>query len=289
MIASSKCASAVLSSSKCARTVLASALLLLLVAGAVLGFAGVSVYADDLGDVSASSDSDSGVVGINQETGYRVVIEDTIDLLTDTQEEALYEDMYPITQYGNVAFMTYYGSDSDYEEAAGQYCNNTFGRYANAVVFVIDMTYRQLIIHSDGDVYDVITSGYATSITDNIYTYATDGDYYTCASMAYSQIYTVLEGGFIARPMKYICNFLIAVGVGVVVNFIIVFATSSSKRAGEAEIIGATQHSYVANDVKISIIDKKTVYSPPSSSSGGGSGGGGGGGGSSGGGGSHGF
>ena len=51
----------------------------------------------------------------------------------------------------------------------------------------------------------------AYSITDNTYTYATNKDYYGCASYSFKQINTILSGGKIAEPMRYTSNIFIAI------------------------------------------------------------------------------
>ena len=46
-----------------------------------------------------------GSVYTNPETGYEVVIDDRVDLLTEEEETALAETMKPLTAYGNVGFV----------------------------------------------------------------------------------------------------------------------------------------------------------------------------------------
>ena len=42
----------------------------------------------------------------NPQTGYSIYIEDGEDLLTDSEETALIEDMKPITEFGNAGFVS---------------------------------------------------------------------------------------------------------------------------------------------------------------------------------------
>ena len=42
----------------------------------------------------------------NPQTGYSIYIEDGEDLLTDSEETALIEDMKPVTEFGNAGFIT---------------------------------------------------------------------------------------------------------------------------------------------------------------------------------------
>ena len=172
----------------------------------------IPVYADE-------SDLGLNVVYKNPETGYVIVIEDDEDLLTDNEEKALISDMMPITEYGNAAFVSCYSTD----KTTAKYANDwSYGRFGNesGTAFVIDMYNRIIQIASAGDVYKVITKGYANTITDNIYRLASKGDYYGCASSAYQQEYTLLEGGRISRPMKHITNLLVALTLAIIINYL---------------------------------------------------------------------
>lgn len=183
-----------------------------LTSGELFGLEQAKVYADEL-------DSGSGVVYKNPETGYVIVIEDGEDLLSEQEESALVSDMMPITEYGNVAFVSCYST----EKTTARYANDWYyGRFGNenGTAFVIDMYNRIIQIASAGDVYKVITKGYANTITDNIYKFASKGDYYGCASSAYKQEYTLLEGGRISRPMKHITNLLVALTVAIILNYL---------------------------------------------------------------------
>lgn len=226
----------------------------------------------------------------NQDTNYEVIIDDQADLLTDAEEADLLEDMKPITEYGNVAFVSI--SDNPYhstETFAREFYRQYFAQNSGTV-FLIDMDHRYIWIHSDGAVYKRITTSYANTITDNVYSYASDQDYYDCASNAYEQIYTLLEGGKIAQPMKYICNLLLAIILALLINFFIVMWYSRSKKASTSEVLTGIYHKVDILNPTVNHTHQTKRYSPQSSgSSGGHSGGGGGGGGRSGGGGGHSF
>ena len=159
----------------------------------------------------------------------------------------------------------------------------------NGTLFLIDMDNRELYIFSDGDVYRTVTTSYANVITDNIYTYASDGDYFTCADNAFDQIASLLEGQKIAMPMKYISNALLALLLSALLNYFLVSFLSRSRKCSDEELLSAGQASFVFRNAAAKKTTTTKVYNPSSSGSGGGSSGGGGGGGSSGGGGGHSF
>lgn len=234
---------------------------------------------------------DSFFVYDNPSTGYSIYMDDEEDLLTDAEEAALIEDMKPITEYGNAGFVScqvYSQSTEDYAKERYAYLFGT----DSGTLFVIDMGNRQLYIKNNGAVSKTITNAYSNTITDNIYRYASQGDYYTCASTAFSQIYTVLEGGRIAQPMRYITAALLALILGFLINFLILRVVTLPGEAGTEEIINAADVEFVLRNPESRFTNRSKVYSPVKRSGGGGGGSRGGGGGFSGGGGSgggHGF
>ena len=233
-------------------------------------------------------------VSAAEDTSYRIVIDDDADLLQSGEESLLLEKMAPVTQYANVAFHTVpeygdpYSTVEDYAEA---YFARTFGSGQNGVVFIIDMDLRKVCVWSDGRAYRTITKGRANTITDNIYRYATDGRYFDCAAEAFSEIYTILDGGRIAEPMKIVSNVLLAAALAFLIMFLVVQSVSGLKKPTAEEWKASSFTVFEAAEPTVEHTGTTRRYDPPSSSSGGGghSGGGGGGGGHSGGGGSHSF
>lgn len=221
---------------------------------------------------------------------YEVVIEDNEDLLSDSEEALLREKMSEITKYGNVGFI----SARQYSMETGTYAKQEYRRLFgtdSGTLFVIDMGQRNIWIFSDGSIYRTITKPYANTITDNVYRYASREQYYECAYNTFDQIYTLLEGGRIAQPMKHISNVLIALVLAVLINFVLLIFERREKKEDTRTVMKA-----MTTAVGVTVLSKTLTHSRRSlhvESSGGGSsgggGGGGGGGGSSGGGGGHSF
>lgn len=224
---------------------------------------------------------------IDMSNNYRLVIEDDADLLTDEEEKDLEEVMLPLTDYGYIAFKTVNSNYSTTASYARNYYHEKFGTQSGTV-FIIDMDNRNIYIFSDGANYKVITTSKANTITDNIYTYATKGDYYNCAKKAYEQMNTILRGGKIAEPMKYISNAIVSLILSSFFGFLIAFFCFKIKKSSADEILKNSISSVVVNTITGKKTGTHSVYNPPSSSSSGG-GSSGGGGGSSGGGGGHSF
>lgn len=225
----------------------------------------------------------------NADTGYRALIEDHADLLSRGHEDDLLETMKGITAYGNVAFKSVDTNNSTTAALAESYYRSVFGK-DSGTVFLIDMDNRMIYIFSDGKVYRTITKAYANTITDNVYRYASQGDYYTCANEAFLQMQKLLDGGRIMQPMKYINNALLALLLAFLVVFGYICIYSRHKQPTDTELLKRIHKQFSAGNASATFTHETKIYSPPSSDSGGGgSSGGGGGGGSSGGGGGHSF
>ncbi len=222
--------------------------------------------------INNSLDS-SSTTGISQTNGeYQLIIEDDANLLTGSQKELLEEDMAKLTEYGNIVFKSINTNTTTTASYAKRYYNDRFGR-KSGTLFLIDMDNRKIYIFSNGENYNKITDAKAETITDNIYELATDKKYYECAKEAYSEILTVLEGGKIAEPMKYISNGVLAVMVALFVNFAIFKIATNNKKASGNEQIKECERFLEHTTPVATRTGSHRVYSPRSSSSGGGGGG----------------
>lgn len=223
---------------------------------------------------------------INEESSYKFYILDNAGLFSDGDTDYLYYDLENISYVANVGIVTLdENTYSDTESFANHFLLDNFGDDVEAIVFVIDMDNRVLTIWSDGKIRSVIEPK-STTIVDNVYTYASDGDYLECAKEVLSEIDAVINGQRIAQPMKYLSNACISVLIALIFSYVIAMGTSSSFKAKDSETLEAIFKKFEIKNADAVYTHTTREYSPESSSSSGGSSGGGGGGG---GGGSHGF
>ena len=127
---------------------------------------------------------------INDETNYTASIDDKANLLTSEERTKLFEEMKPLTKFGHIAFVSTANNYTSVESFADSYYHNAYGT-ESGTIFIIDMSNRKIYIFSDGANYRTVTSAKAYSITDNTYRYATNKEYYNCASYSFKQIYTI--------------------------------------------------------------------------------------------------
>ena len=207
----------------------------------------------------------------NPETGYVIYIADEEDLLTDSEEVQLIEDMKPITEYGNAGFVSCENNSVSTRQFAEQKYSSVFGSESGTLL-LIDMGMREFYIRNNGSVSRIITSAYSNTISDNIYKYASDRYYYKFASVCFIQELELLRGGKIAQPMRYISAALLALILGLLLNYLILRAVTVPRTAGNHEIIDAAQVDFILRNPTSRHTNTTKVYSPIRSSGGGGGG-----------------
>lgn len=226
----------------------------------------------------------------NGETGYTAVIEDGAGLLDAAEYDGVFDAMMPITDTCNAGFYTYSGESKEYVMTkAKTWANSVFpGR---CTLFIIDMATRQLAVWSSTDVQQTLTTAKGYTITDNVFSYASRGEYARCAETAFNQMNRVLKGEKVSGPMRLISNALLAVLAAILLAYLFISARMEQEvKVSLPDIVTATTGAGAVIAAKT--LTRKVRHS--SSSGGGFHGGGGGGfhgggGGFSGGGGSHGF
>ncbi len=233
------------------------------------------------------------------ESGYKVVIDDEADLLTEGEELYLGTIMEKVLPFGNAAFVSVNQNPSSTERLAESKFLEFFGDTSGALL-IIDMDNRYIQLIADGAVYKTVTKTRCNEITDNIYAYASKGEYLLCVTKAFEQVVDLLEGGRIAAPFRYVTNAFLAVCAALLGNFALMSFQRRKKVSPENALkvkvavntAGSAVKAGVVAAVALTMLNQRKTKHVESSSSGGRSGGGGGfsgggGGGFSGGGGGH--
>ena len=228
------------------------------------------------------------LIEVNNETGYDLFVEDKANLFTEEQIDILMDALLDLSYFGHAGVITLVKNPyNDTEKYAYEFMIQNY-RYQNAAMLVIDMDTRTLTVWGNGDIQARIER-FGTTITDNIYEYASAGEYYACAYEAIEEMYTVLHGEKIAQPMKYLSNACLAILLSLILSYFIARKTSSTSKATNRETMQGLFTSFKLENQRAHRTFTTREYSPRESSSGGSSGSSGGGGGGGGGGGSHGF
>ena len=209
----------------------------------------------------------------NSDTGYTAYIDDEEDLLSSSEEENLLKKLVPLTQYGNVAFLSGRGEYSAAATIRDFYNEVFYGK--SGLIFFIDMENREIRIQSGGAFYRTISSDVANSITDNVYVFASNGDYYRTAAVAFSQVKAKMEGRFVATPMRWISNFFLAIFLGLLFNFTMLLMTWKQNRAGSKAVLGSLRPNMILGNREVIMTNQTKVRLSSSSSRRGGRSGGG--------------
>ena len=209
----------------------------------------------------------------NKDTGYTAYIDDEEDLLSSEDEENLRKQLIPLTEYGNVAFLSGRGEYSAESTIRNFYRTVFSGK--SGLIFFIDMENREIRIQSGGAFYRTISSDVANSITDNVYVFASNGDYYRTAAVAFSQVKAKMEGRFVATPMRWISNFFLAIFLGLLFNFTMLLMTWKQNRAGSKAVLGALRPNMILDNREVIMTNQTKVRLSSSSSRRGGRSGGG--------------
>ena len=217
----------------------------------------------------------------------------------EAQEADLHAIMEKVLPYGNAAFVSVDKNATTTERLAESKFLEFFGDTSGALL-IIDMDNRYIQLIADGAVYKTVNKTRCNEITDNIYRYASQKDYYTCAAKAFEQVTRLLEGGKIAAPFRYVTNAFLAVCLALIGNFAVMSLQRRKKVAPENALnvkvavntAGSVAKSAIVAGVVLKMLSQrktKHVESSGGGRSGGGFSGGGGhsGGGFSGGGGGH--
>lgn len=188
-----------------------------------------------------------------EESAYRVVIDDEADLLTGAEEAELTAVMEKVLPYGNAAFVSVNQNSTTTERLAEQKFLEFFGDTSGALL-IIDMDNRYIQLIADGVVYKTVNRTRCNEITDNIYRYASQKDYYTCASKAFEQVVRLLEGGKVAAPFRYVTNAFLAVCLALIGNFAVMSLQRRKKVAPENALNVKVAVNTASSAVKTAIV-----------------------------------
>lgn len=209
--------------------------------------------------------------GTNKSTGYEYILEDSANFIDDAVKGRLISQMKKTTEYCNIAVVTTtshpYGSTESY---AVNTFEGYFGNGANGVIFVIDRDLDEIYLACEGSTQRTIPNSKCNSICDNTYIYATsshDYDYFTCCTETIDQVNTVLAGGHISQPLRYISSIFIALAAGMIFCFVYALSLSKGRKAKSNELMGAAFTKVEIQNARARFMNQTRHYSPQSSGS----------------------
>ena len=203
-----------------------------------------------------------------------VKVVDDAGILTNEETEELEEYLESLD--GTVNYLVVTCDDramgSSALEKLDNYYRQEFDAYEDGIAFIVDMDTRRIELQGRNSLQYSLDSGDCTDITDNVYRYASDGDYYNCIYHAFREADLVANYEFVLRPMRIIVSLLIAIIIG----FLGTFLKAMADRSKENEIKGVPEMFLVGATFKglANVYDSKKRRVPEQSHYSGGSSGG---------------
>ena len=164
--------------------------------------------------------------------GYRIIIEDTANLLSAEDEARVLEAMEALSAYGNVVFWSSNNSVSDPLLALQQYVDRNISSSLDvpSFAFSINMADRKMSLLSRGSLQSYVDSSEANAIRDRNTGYATRGDYGGCAVAIYEDVFNAVHGIYEFSAMRTICGVLLGLGIALLVVFLYTRKVSLQER-----------------------------------------------------------
>ena len=172
-----------------------------------------------------------------------IVIEDSADLLTESEEEELALLMQGLTEYGNVMFKTVNDNRISVEGYAEAHYRKHF-EDRSGILFMIDMGNGEVCFYRCGKVANNITMMDAKAIADTVKEDADRGDYFACAGKAFTQAGRTMRGTGVSRFTKYMCNICLGLLIAMLINFVAVNVSSKLQRTEDSELLEHTLNHY---------------------------------------------
>ena len=191
------------------------------------------------------------------ESAYTVQVDDDAGLLTESERALLAQDMAGLTAYGDAVFW----STNDWgtvDVLAERYFDEhlSTSRGHSGVVLLIDINSWEICIFTRGSLEKSVGRSGAYAITDNIYRYASRGDYYGCAREGFSQVLNLAQGQRIFSPMRVACNLLLALSIALIAAYLLARRASVQPRQKTgSDLVNARAA------VHMSILEKRLVKS----------------------------
>ena len=117
-------------------------------------FITTNVYAEELNEEQFSEEVEQqeDIIIENDNTTYKIVINDQAHLLTDEEIEKLKDEMTKLTKYGHIAFITIDNNYLSTDQYAREKYHSLFGIESGSL-FLIDMSNRYIYIFSFNNIH----------------------------------------------------------------------------------------------------------------------------------------
>lgn len=134
---------------------------------------------------------------LDPKTGYRVSVIDEDDLIENTS--LLAKVMEPITQYGDAIFWSCSVSEDEQVKQIDEWQDGE-DKAKDSIVLVINLERGYLNLYSSGAIFRGVDEAKLKEISDEITSYASEGDFDSCARQGFLRVYSELSGEEATEP-----------------------------------------------------------------------------------------
>ncbi len=121
------------------------------------------------------------------------IIKDEADLLTESEEKSLENELLPLCEYYTPVFWTTDAKDPRSTHTKTKELVRKIADSQECIVFTIDMYTRRIAIYSTTSPHEILTSEEADRIMEDVYLFASGREYYQCAEQAFEEILQLFE------------------------------------------------------------------------------------------------
>lgn len=199
----------------------------------------------------------------NPTTGHRAVIIDELGSLSAEEAIELLQAMEPITKYGDAVYKTTVSSGAFDPE---KYMDIQYGvtmSGATGVLVLLDAGNNSFKVRCGGKWETMINRKQAESIaTIALNGYRENEQAVTVPQTAFNQVYARLEQARKARPVKYVCNAMLALILAMLINFVLVDKLSRMQKTSDQELLENAAGYCRHGEVMIEYLTRTETYSP---------------------------
>lgn len=223
----------------------------------------VTETAQAAGIQAAETVQDGGFQYTNPTTGHQAVIIDELGSLSAEEAAELLQAMEPITKYGDAVYKTTVsGGVFDAEKYMDiQYGATMSGK--TGVLVLLDAGNNSFQVRCGGKWESMINPKQAESIaTIALNAYRQNGQAVAVPKSAFDQVYARLEQVRKARPVKYVCNAMLALILAMLINFVLVDKLSRMQKTPDQELLENAAGYCRHGEVMIEFLTRTETYSP---------------------------
>lgn len=225
------------------------------------GFIGMLLFLFFSGSVSAKTEEAEvrKAVYINEKTGYEAYFEDDARVISAKAEEKFVEELAKMTKFGHVSLKTVSKKKIDTYTAAREYYRENF-REEDGIVFFINQKKKEVCIICGGEVKDALEGANLEELGDRVYRNSSNDFYASAALEMVVSVRKLMVRKLTSHPFRFLGNMMLAMGMALLMNFILVNLLSKAEKTGDTELIEQTLNYFGHEEITSEFVRTVDVY-----------------------------